>query len=214
MFKKLSKKDTTTLRKWPNDFKIICKYLLYFLPATELPTKGLYFIKERESLDISCASDNIKMWVFFTEEQRRYLQSKKLVFAAPFGTGKTLLMRAESIAQAMNDKKVLYLLFFSPIRHEAITQKGLLYHELSHFFNVHQNIRVMQVTFGEKGVEEILKIAGGYDCIMLDEFFCDLNNVYECSDENWFKDFNALLNDPRKVIWIALSNYFSIIEKR
>ena len=70
----------------------------------------------------------------------------KLIFAAPFGSGKTLLMTAKSIELAEAGEDVLFLIFVDGDDNPT-ERKTLLYFDLEEKFKKHPNIKVFMVPF-------------------------------------------------------------------
>ena len=125
----------------------------------------------RKAIEESGSRDNIFIWCYPTPKQRAILKSSKLVFASPFGSGKTLFQTVKSIEISDKGGKVLFLLFLNARRIPSKT-KPLLAYDLEQKFKKHPNIKV-EVVFFEDGRSDNLKDieAEGINHVMVDEFF-------------------------------------------
>ena len=56
---------------------------------------------------------NIRLFCYLTPEQKGLLKCPKLVFASPYGSGKTLLQSAKARELSKNGDKVLFLIFMN-----------------------------------------------------------------------------------------------------
>ena len=103
---------TNEQEKYPQDFQEIAKALIFGLPKVALPVTGVYhkFVCKAVTEEAGSA-ENIRIWAFPTPQQRRLLKEPKVVFAAPWGAGKTILMVEETSDIASRGEKVLFLIF-------------------------------------------------------------------------------------------------------
>jgi hypothetical protein len=121
--------------------------LLFHCPLEAI----LYFSSQKSNLG-GRQHRSICIWCYPTPKQRAILKSSKLVFASPFGSGKTFRLSIE-----ISDKggKVVFLLFLDA---EEMTSKikPLLAYDLEQKFKKHPNIKV-EVAFFEDGRSDNLK---------------------------------------------------------
>ena len=111
----------------------MCKYFLYCAPVVPLPLGGNYTSAIRKAIEEPGSRDNIYIWCYPTPKQRAILKSSKLVFASPFGAGKTLFQNVKSIVISDKGGKVIFLLFIRASRVPSKT-KPLLAYELEQKF--------------------------------------------------------------------------------
>ena len=113
-----------------------------------LPVMGNLPNAVQEAVLKSGSRDNIALWCFPTPEQRGILLNPWLVFAAPFGSGKTLFMMLKAIELAEEEEGEVIFLLFS---HGEITsdpdKKTLLCLDLEEKFKNHNKIKVKSVPF-------------------------------------------------------------------
>ena len=105
------RKAAEKVEKYPGDFITMCKYFLYCAPVLSLPLGGNCTSAVRKSIEESGSRDNIYLWCYPTPKQRAILKSSRLVFASPFGAGKTLFETVKAIEISDKGGKVLFLLF-------------------------------------------------------------------------------------------------------
>ena len=149
------KKQAATVKKYPEDFVGICKYLLYCSPIVALPVGGNLTTAIREAIEKSGSKENIYIWCYPTPMQRTILKHPKLILASPFGSGKTLFETVKGIELSSKGEKVLFLLFLN--RKRVPTKiKPLLAYDLEQKFRKHPNIRV-EVVFFKDGSSKNLK---------------------------------------------------------
>ena len=169
----------------PEDLVMLCKYLLYCCPKKPLPVKGNMVTAVQKAIQEAGSADNIKVWCFPTPQQRLILEKPKVVFAAPWGSGKTLLMTAKAIELADSGEKVLYLLFNDA---EATSNPStLLFYDLQQKFQDHDRITVKSILFHDKTNNNLLDIAKDHQHVMVDEFFADFDRLSDQSQKE-FKD--------------------------
>merc|ERR1711971_211888 len=197
------RKAAENVEKYPEDFILICMYLLYCAPVVPLPLEGNYTSAIRKAIEESGSRDNIYIWCDPTPKQRAILKSSKLVFASPFGSGKTLFQTVKSIEISDIGVKVLFLLFIRASRVPSKT-KPLLAYDLEQKFKKYPNIKV-EVVFFEDGRSNNLKDieTEGINHVMVDEFFGDFGSLSKESRE----EFNAFISD-KETVWISLSNTY------
>ena len=70
--------------KYPEDFKTLCKYLLYSTPIIPLPVRGNMANEIQKAIQMAGSADNIKVWGFPTPKQRLVFNQPKLVLVAPW----------------------------------------------------------------------------------------------------------------------------------
>ena len=94
-----------------------------------LPVGGNLTTAVREAIEKAGSRDNIYIWCYPTPGQRAILSNTKIVFASPFGSGKTLFMVVKAIELADKGENVLFLIFIDA---EAVPSKTkpLLYYDL------------------------------------------------------------------------------------
>ena len=89
----LRKLETTSAsQRYPEDFKTLCKYLLFSAPKVALPVRGNMVSEVQKAIQEAGSAENIRVWCFPTPEQREIFNSPKLILLAPWGSGKTLFM--------------------------------------------------------------------------------------------------------------------------
>ena len=86
--------------------------------------------------------DNILLWCFPTRDQRGWLDCPKVVFCAPWGSGKTLFMVEK--AKALAENKVIFFIFNEA---RKTLKKTLLYYQLEEKFMEYENITVKQIDY-------------------------------------------------------------------
>ena len=137
--------EVKNVNKCPEDFVIICKFLLFCCPLVALPVLGNLPKMIQESIvKRSGTRENILIWCFPTPQQRAVLFLHWLIFAAPFGSGKTLLMTAKAIELADAGEGVLFLVF---VRRRGSDKKTLLCLDLEEKLKNYPNIKVKMVPF-------------------------------------------------------------------
>ena len=198
------RKAAENVEKFPEDFILICMYLLYCAPVVALPLGGNYTSAIRKAMEDSGSRDNIYIWCYPTPKQRTILKCSKLVFASPFGAGKTLFETVKAIEISDKGGKVLFLLFLDA-KCVASKIKSLLAYELEEKFKKHPNIKV-EVVFFEDGRSDNLKDieTEGISHVMVDEFFGDFGSLSKDSRE----EFNAFISD-KETVWISLPNTYN-----
>ena len=191
--------EINDFQKFPRDFQEIAKYLLFCLPLLPLPVTGIHhkFVSKAVTEKVGSV-ENIKLWAFPTPEQRAILKSPKLIFAAPWGAGKTILMVHEAIEIAKRDEKVLFLIFHNGNRHLKST---LLYLQLRQHFKDHENITIKQVNYRQ--YESLVDLTEGFQHIFADELFWDLPLHFKKATH----DLQILIQE-KQTLWIALSNFY------
>ena len=101
----------------------------------------------QDSILKSGSRENIEIWCYPTPQQRSVLYHHWLIFAAPFGSGKTLFMIIKAIELAENGEDVLFLIFAPWLKHWDPTAKPdtktLLCLDLEEKFKNHSNIKEM-----------------------------------------------------------------------
>ena len=197
------RKAAENVEKFPEDFITMCKYFLYCAPVVALPLGGNYTSAIRKAIEESGSRDNIYIWCYPTPKQRAILKSSKLVFASPFGAGKTLFQTVKSIEISGKGGKVIFLLFLDTRRVPSNT-KPLLAYDLEQKFKKHSNIKV-EVVFFEDGRSDNLENieTEGIKHVMVDEFFGDFGSLSKESRD----EFNAFISD-KETVWISLSNTY------
>ena len=139
--------EVENVKKCPEDFVIICKFLLFCCPLVALPVLGNLPKMIKDSIvNRSGSRENILIWCFPTPQQRAVLFLHWLIFAAPFGSGKTLLMTAKAIELADAGEEVLFLVFVDG-RWDGSDKKTLLCLDLEEKFKNHPLIKVKMVPF-------------------------------------------------------------------
>ena len=129
-----------------DEFKLICRYLIFCVSAVPLPTKGNLPKLVREALAKAGSAKNIKLWCFLTPSQMETLQKSHLVFVACWGTGKTLLMLTRAIELNNLGEKVLFLVFVDGSKIKK-NQKTLLMLDLEEKFKDCDNVDVKGIRY-------------------------------------------------------------------
>ena len=141
------KAEVANLATYVYDFILICKFLLFCCPVISLPVFGnLTKVTQDSIVNKSGTRENIIIYCFPTPQQRAVLYHPWLIFAGPFGSGKTLLMTAKAIELADAGKKVLFLVFVAG-RWDGSDKKTLLCLDLEEKFKNHPLIKVKMVPF-------------------------------------------------------------------
>ena len=195
--------------KFFEDFKIICKYILFSAPKIALPVTGNMITAVHEAIQKAGSTENIKVWCYHTPEQRMVFSSPKLIFLSPWGTGKTLFMITEAIQIAERGEKVLFLLFN---RSKGLTtsKKSLLAMDLELKFQAYEDfIKVETVLFKDGKDNKLQEIGANFDHVMCDELFADIDRLTQKSQRE-LKDFFS----SKKTVWMALSSdyHYSAID--
>ena len=141
------KAEVANIKKFTDDFITICKFLLFCCPVMSLPVMGNLPNAVQEAVLKSGSRDNIALWCFPTPEQRGILLYPWLVFAAPFGSGKTLFMMLKAIELAEAGEKVLFLIFVNAAAVINLGKKTLLCLDLEEKFKNYDKIKVKMVPF-------------------------------------------------------------------
>ena len=134
-----------TSTKYVQDFVTICTFLLFCCPVIALPVLGNLPKVIQDAVLKSGSRDNIAIYCFPTPQQRGVLCHPWLIFAAPFGSGKTLFMIVKAIELAEDGEDVLFLLFVRAGFNSGM--KTLLCLDLEEKFKEHPNIKVQMVPF-------------------------------------------------------------------
>ena len=133
-----------------------------------LPVFGnLTKVTQDSILRKSGTRENIIIYCFPTPQQRAVLHHPWLIFAAPFGSGKTLFMIAKAIELAEDGEGVLFLVFVDGGFHGS-EKKTLLCLDLEEKFKNHPKIKVQMVQFVD-GKTDNLK--GTYLKSIMHEFY-------------------------------------------
>jgi hypothetical protein len=122
---------------------------------------------------------------------------------APWGSGKTLFMVAESIKLADSGEKVLFL-FFARGDSISTTKKSLLAMDLELKFQEYGDlIQIETVLFKDGEDNKLRELGQGFKHVMCDELFADIDNLTKKS-QNELKDFFS----SKETVWMALSNRY------
>ena len=141
------KAEVANLTKYVIDFVTICKFLLFCCPVISLPVLGnLSKVIEDSVVKKSGTRENIGIYCFPTPQQRGVLCHPWLIFAAPFGSGKTLFMIVKAIELADAGEGVLFLVFVDG-HICGSDKKTLLCLDLEEKFKNHPQIKVQMVQF-------------------------------------------------------------------
>ena len=201
-----AKEASVELEKFPEDFVNICKYLLYCSPVVALPIGGNLTKAIQAAIEKSGSKENIYIWCYPTPQQRGLLECSKIVFASPYGSGKTMFQIVKAIELSDKGEKVLFLLFIDA-RKVPTKAKPLLAYDLEDKFKNHPLIKVEVVFFEDSDIfatnfEHIN--TEGIKHIMVDEFFSDFAFLSApCK-----KEFYDLIKD-KETVWISPSNYYN-----
>ena len=188
-------------KKNPEDYRTLCKYLLFCAPAISLPVRGNLVKSVKKALKHSGSIDNIYLWAFPTPQQRLILHFPKLVFAAPWGSGKTVMMIAEATRLSLLGERVLFIIFCDG----QLTKncKTLLFYDIYQKFQDNENVRVVSILFKDGEDNNLSEIASGFQNIIMDEFFCDYGSLSERSQS----EVNKLI-DQKQRVWMSLSSSY------
>jgi hypothetical protein len=138
--------EVADLTKYVKDFVTICKFLLFCCPVISLPVLGNLSKTIRDSIvKKSGTRENIAIYCFPTPQQRGVLLHSWLIFAAPFGSGKTLFMIVKAMELADDGQEVLFLVFVDG--RDDSEKKTLLCLDLEEKFKNHPKIKVQMVQF-------------------------------------------------------------------
>ena len=134
-----------------------------------------------------------------------------LIFASPYGSGKTLFMTAKAIELAQKGEKVLFLIFYRWRPEEADDKdeskdKTLLCFDLEQKFKKYSNIKVQMIPFRDGANKNFKSLDHqGIKHVMIDEFFGD----YSSFDEETKNEFHSFISD-KQTVWMALSNSYNV----
>ena len=141
------KAEVANLTKYVIDFVTICKFLLFCCPVISLPVLGnLSKYIQNSIVEKSGTRKNIAIYCFPTPQQRGVLCHPWLIFAAPFGSGKTLFMIVKAIELADAGEGVLFLVFVDG-HICGSDKKTLLCLDLEEKFKNHPQIKVQMIQF-------------------------------------------------------------------
>ena len=141
------KAEVANLTKYVIDFVTMCKFFLFCCPVISLPVLGnLSKYIQNSIVEKSGTRKNIGIYCFPTPQQRGVLCHPWLIFAAPFGSGKTLFMIVKAIELADAGEGVLFLVFVDGRIHGS-DKKTLLCLDLEEKFKNHPLIKVKMVPF-------------------------------------------------------------------
>ena len=192
----------------PETLKTLACCLFYCCPVVELPLKGSHASLVQKSLEKSGSIDNIKLWCFPTPQQRLILNHDKLIFSAPWGSGKTMLMIAKAIELAKLGRKVCFLIFNVGII--SCDKKTLLSFEIKEKLKDYETIKVESIPFYNGHDHCFQDITFGYDSLIIDEFFDDFNQLSYHSQSEILE-----LLASKEFVWLAISNtYFGALVKQ
>ena len=150
------KAEVANLTTHVKDFITICKFLLFCCPVISLPVLGNLSKTIQDSIvNKSGTRENIVIYCFPTPQQRGVLAKGKLIFAAPFGSGKTLFMVVKAIELAKDGEKVLFLVFVDGYW-PGSDKKTLLCLDLEEKFKNHPNIKVQMVPFVDGKTDNLI----------------------------------------------------------
>ena len=192
-----NKPDQFSASKYADDFKLLCKYLLFCLPMIQLPVRGTFHRFVDKAIQKAGSIENIMIWCFPTAHQRSLLGSPRVVFLAPWGSGKTLMMVHESIKLADSGEKVLFIVFNNG---NLTTKKTLITLDIEEKC-AHDNITVIQANYPMFNEMDLDILADGHDHLFADELFGDYIG--------WKEENLSLITEGAlkyKTVWIALSN--------
>ena len=177
--------------KHPEEFVNFCKLLLFCCPVVPLPVGGQLTKVIQEAIKKSGTCENILIWCFPTPHQRSFLKFSKVIFASPFGSGKTLFMTNKAIELAEGGQEVMFLLFVDAKNVNTSNFKSLLMLDLEEKFKKHPNIHVKMVPFMNGKSNNFDGVCSDkIKHVMIDELFGDFNELaIETKQE--FKEFIA-----------------------
>ena len=133
-------------KKYPEDLKTLCKYLLFCAPNVAMPIGGNMVTAVQKAINEAGSAENIKVWCFPTPQQRLIFSKPKIVLQGPWGSGKTMFMVAEAIRLAQLGEKVLYLLFANKEVYSS-SKKSLLALDLEEKFKKFEHVKVETIFF-------------------------------------------------------------------
>ena len=148
------KKQVAGTLKYTNDFLTTCKFFLFCCPVMSLPVLGNLPKSVQDAVLKSGSRENIALYCFPTPQQRGILWYPWLIFAAPFGSGKTLFMIFKAIELANDGEEVLFLIFVQD-EYEKTCKKTLLCLDLEEKFKEHPNIKVQMVPFQDDRADNL-----------------------------------------------------------
>ena len=174
--------------KHPEEFVNFCKLLLFCCPVVQLPVGGNLTKAIQEAIKKSGTCENILIWCFPTPYQRSFLKFSKLIFASPFGSGKTLFMTNKAIELAKMGQEVMFLLFVDA-NNVTTNIKSLLMLDLEEKFKKYPKVHVKMVPFvdGRRNNFEFV-CTDEIRHVMVDELFGDFNELSRETKQE-FKEF-------------------------
>ena len=96
------------------EFKTMAKILLYLSPNSMLEFGRTFYEKTNKAMEVQGSEETIKFWCFPTIQQKEMLDnSSHLLFWAPWGAGKTLMMtwKTMELAKTLKGEKILFLIY-------------------------------------------------------------------------------------------------------
>ena len=188
-----------------SDYKLICKYLLFCVPAKPLAIGVNQVKRTEEAMAKQGSLDNIKVWCFPTPEQRAILNEDKVLFLAAWGTGKTLLMQSKAIELAEQGEDVLFIIYQNDPMRSAFPERFKM-SEIPSLLFLQKQLRLKaydKITIKPMWEEEFLKldsIGNEFKHIMIDELPGDISILN--------KDYQQYLLQfirKKQTVWIAMS---------
>ena len=129
------------------------------------------------------------------------LNKPKVVFAAPWGSGKTLLMTAKAIELANLGEKVLFLIFNNGQKTSSC--ESLLKFDLEEKFEGHENITVKPILYFDGRDNHLMDLTEGFNHLMVDEFFGDFDQLKPDNQQ----EFKRLISSKTTVLMALSSAY-------
>ena len=200
--KLITKEMLNEVKPSTDEFKILLKYIFYCSPVHELPLAGNYQSVVQKSIDKAASAENIKLWCFPTPKQRMIFDYPKLIFASPWGSGKTLMMTSKAIELAEKNEKVLFLLFNNGDK-APNDIRPLLALDLEEKFKNYSNVNVKDISYIDGKINNLMELTKGYQHLMIDEFFDDFHKL---KGENQAEV--RYLIQSKDIVWMALSNFY------
>ena len=187
--------------KYPEDFQTIAQYLLFCTPAMALPVKSNLIRSVHKKIQKLGSAKGICLYAFPTPQQRQVLSWPLVVFAAPWGSGKTTLMVAKTIDLATSGQKVLFIIFCNG----SITTNNetLLFLEIRDKLADYENVKVISMLFEDGRNNGMVEAADGFENVIIDEFFSDFGSLSQVSQE----EISQLVSG-KSTVWISFSNTY------
>ena len=171
----------------PQEFRIIAKYLLFFVTAGTICIGAKQRQVVLKNIDLASSPRNIDLWAcFWTPDQKSILEAEDLprvAFTSSYGTGKTLLM----VEKARRLTNVIFAIHY---RNVIMSSASLLKLDLEEKFGS-QNV---QVVFTRQ-LDDLLEVINEKTHVFIDELVLDDYNKHRLSQ----------ICTKAKTVWISIA---------